>query len=953
MKTYLVMCRLLLIITLQCMSMQSHQVLSSSNSLASIPSNLSCPNEQLQILLQFKHMFPIDHKSPNESFCGYEPSYPKTISWNESNPNCCSWNGVTCNDLTGEVIGIDLSCSQLSGTFHPNTTLFNLPSLTNLNLAFNNFHSSPIPSSIGILAPTITHLNLSTSSFAGPIPSEIAHLSKLVLLDLSGGVFSPDQSNYTRLRLEKHDFQYIISNLTQLEILYLNYINMSSCIIPDSIVNLTSLTSLYLIYNIGLYGEVPDGVFNLPALQYLFIWNYYELNGSFHNVNWNISGTNPLKDLELTSISLSGGLPDSIGYLRSLNYLAINNCNLLGPFPDSIGNLSQLIGLSLRSNNFTGLIPHSLSNLNELKYLYLSYNEFEGQIPTNMTSLQKLYTLDLRNNLLQGSIPVGLFEFPNLFSISLDNNMLSGALPSIFFKNHSKLTYFTISKNNLSGPIPQSISNLRELYQFDLSFNNFDGTLYLDTFSNTTRLAMVYLENNENLSVVDAYGNFSTITSLDLSSCQLQNFPVKFLTTSKNLQFLDLSKTGVNGQIPEWIGEMSSMRLFRASNNKIKGEIPSSICNMSFLLQLKLSYNELDGPIPPCFGNFSMTLSVLDLRNNNLEGGIPTTYSKDNMLIILALNGNHLQGSIPKSLSLCNHLQVLDFGNNMINGTFPSWVDALPELQVLILRFNKLHGLIDISKTTSPFPKLRIFDVSHNEFTGLLPSYYFSNFNDMKTLNQKSISSIYSSNMFYQVSVTITMKGHDAHIEGFILESRTIIDLSSNKFEGAINPIVVGNLVGLTILNMSNNHLTGHIPVNLGNLVQLESLDLSSNQLIGEIPQELTSLTFLEVLNLSCNRLEGHIPQGKQFNTFSNDSYLENMALCGSPLSTKCEWHEMETPPPGPPPHDDSEDDSFWQGGLMGYTFGMIIGLAAGCLSFYTGRPKWFATMMDGIQKKS
>ncbi|XP_047331851.1 receptor-like protein 9DC3 [Impatiens glandulifera] len=141
----------------------------------------------------------------------------------------------------------------------------------------------------------------------------------------------------------------------------------------------------------------------------------------------------------------------------------------------------------------------------------------------------------------------------------------------------------------------------------------------------------------------------------------------------------------------------------------------------------------------------------------------------------------------------------------------------------------------------------------------------------------------------------MTMKGFDAPIKGIILQFRTIIDLSSNKFEGAI-PDVVGKLVGLTMLNISNNRLSGHIPVKLGNLVQLEQLDLSSN-----------------------------------------------VALCGPPLSRKCQGRDSE---------DDDSDYAFmngftWQAVLMGYASGMIIGLGGGCLSFYTGRPKWFATMID------
>lgn len=64
----------------------------------------------------------------------------------------------------------------------------------------------------------------------------------------------------------------------------------------------------------------------------------------------------------------------------------------------------------------------------------------------------------------------------------------------------------------------------------------------------------------------------------------------------------------------------------------------------------------------------------------------------------------------------------------------------------------------------------------------------------------------------------------------------------------------------ITELRLTNNHLTGSIPVELGNLFNLVVLDLEGNQLTGQIPRELKTLTHLSHLNLSFNRLSGEIP---------------------------------------------------------------------------------------------
>nr|KAJ0221318.1 hypothetical protein LSAT_V11C200095700 [Lactuca sativa] len=106
------------------------------------------------------------------------------MNWSTS-IDCCNWDGITCNHFTGDVIGIDLSYGMLQGTIHPNTTLFDLPHLQRLNLAYNNFNASQLPREIGRFSNSLTHLNISSCGFTGDIPWEILFLPKLVSLDLS------------------------------------------------------------------------------------------------------------------------------------------------------------------------------------------------------------------------------------------------------------------------------------------------------------------------------------------------------------------------------------------------------------------------------------------------------------------------------------------------------------------------------------------------------------------------------------------------------------------------------------------------------------------------------------------------------------------------------------------------------------------------------------------------
>ena len=200
----------------------------------------------------------------------------------------------------------------------------------------------------------------------------------------------------------------------------------------------------------------------------------------------------------------------------------------------------------------------------------------------------------------------------------------------------------------------------------------------------------------------------------------------------ENLILLDLSQNFLSSieQLP-W----KNLRYLDLHANLLQGSsLPSMICNVSSLEVLDISHNKLGGTVPQCSGNFSKSILVMDLQINNFHGAIPDTFVKDNLLTTLVFNGNQLEGLLPKSLVNCTNLEVLDLGNNKINDFFPFWLAALPNLKVLILKSNRFHGPIGNHKTSGKFfTKLRILDLSHNEFIGLLPRNYLQNLNAMMT----------------------------------------------------------------------------------------------------------------------------------------------------------------------------------------------------------------------------
>ncbi|TYI42625.1 hypothetical protein ES332_A01G112000v1 [Gossypium tomentosum] len=697
-----------------CLLLCSHfiSVLCSSPS----PTHLCSPNQSVA-LFQFKTHFSINQTASKN--CEYSNPKAKTTSLKKGT-DCCLWDGVSCDNITGEVISLNLSCSCLSGTFPSNTTFFLLSSLQRLDLSFNDFRKSEISSNFGRF-PSSTHLDLSYSWFSGLVPYEISYLSNLVSLHLS---YRPTtdligfQAFGPILKLEKFAVNEIVRNLTKVREIYLDGIDMSS-IDPNSFVNLSySLTSLSL-FGCHLRGKLPDNIFKLPNIEYLRLDKNPKLTGQFPKSNW----SSPL----------------------SLMVLALLFSNFSGSISRSLGNLSQLDSLYLSFNYFSGKIPSSLTNLAKLSILTLNDNQLEGFLPDNQNAFPNLALLDLSNNLLSGTTPSWLYTIPRLLYLNLGNNQFNGHISE--FQNRL-LIKIILKDNSFRGPIPSSISKLVDLTSLDLSSNELNGTISLNIF----------------LSV---------------------------------------------------------------SNNSLVGTL-SGICNMKFIEILDLSHNDFSGIIPQCIGSFSQSLSSLNLKMNKLHGAITSIFAKGCALKNLNLNSNHLEGPLTPSITNCKELQVLDVRNNMVNDSFPHWIEALSELQVLVLRSNRFHGPITAATSPRSLLKLRIVDLSCNNFFVPLPT---------------------------------AVKGFEIELVK-ILTIFTSIDLSCNNFEGQI-PRDIGELSSLRGLNLSHNNLVGHITSSLRNMTRLEWLDLSSNKLSGQIPTGLLDLTFLSSFNVSCNQLVGPIPKGK------------------------------------------------------------------------------------------
>ncbi|XP_049388862.1 receptor-like protein Cf-9 [Solanum stenotomum] len=732
-----------------------------------------CLKDQALALLQFKHMFTINYDASDHclDITGqWIQSYPKTLSWGKS-IDCCSWDGVYCDEMTGKVIELNLTCSKLQGKFHSNSSLFQLSNLKWLDLSENDFSGSLISPKFGELS-SLKHLDLSYSNFTGLIPVEISHLSKLQVLSIQR---YPDG-----LSFEPHNFELLLKNLTQLRELYFYGVNISSTI-P---LNFSSYLTTLDLRNTQLYGTLPEGIFHLSNLESLALLEIPQLTVRFPTTKWNSSAS--LQMLHLYKVNATGRIPESFGHLTSLRNLTIVSCNLSGSIPKPLWNLTNIellnLGdnhlegpisdffrfgklrvLSLRNNNFDGQLEFLSFNRiwTLLEFLSFSFNSLTGSIPSNVSGIQNVQSLRLSSNHLNGTIPSWIFSLPSLTDFNLSDNHFSGNIQE--FKSQ---TFFSVSlkQNQLQGPIPKSLLNQRELYYLLLSHNNLSGQ------------------------IASTICNLKTLEVLDLGSNNLEGTIPLCLGEMSRLQVLDLSNNSLSGTINTTFSIGNRLGVIKFDGNKLEGKVPQSLINCPFLEVLDLGNNELSDTFPKWLGALP-ELQILNLRSNKFFGPIKVSRT-DNLFAqirVIDLSSNGFSGHLPVSLfkkfesmkitseNSGTREYVGDTGFNYYTISLIVTTKGL-ELElprvltteiIINLSRNKLEG--HIPSIIGDLIGLRTLNLSHNRLEGDIPA----------SLHQLSV-----------------------------LES---LDLSSNKISGEI-PQQLVSLTSLEVLNLSHNHLVGCIP---------------------------------------------------------------------------------------------------------------------------------------------
>ncbi|KAG4141577.1 hypothetical protein ERO13_D06G082800v2 [Gossypium hirsutum] len=462
----------------------------------------------------------------------------------------CVWRGVTCDNVTFNVVALNLSDLNLDGEISP--AIGDLRDLLSLDLRGNRL-SGQIPDEMGDCS-SLKSLDLSFNELYGDIPFSISKLKQLEFLDLAQNRLSGE---IPRLIYWNEVLQY----------LGLRGNKLVGGLSPD----VCQLTGLWYfdVRNNSLTGSIPQNIGNCTAFQVLDL-SCNQLTGE---IPFNI-GFLQVATLSLQGNRLSGKIPSVIGLMQALAVLDLSSNKLSGPIPPILGNLTYTEKLYLHGNKLTGSIPPELGNMSKLHYLELNDNQLTGHIPPELGKLTELFDLNVANNNLEGPLPDNLSSCTNLNSLNVHGNKLNGTIPPAFERLES-MTYLNLSSNNIKGSIPIELSRIGNLDTLDISNNEING------------------------SIPSSLGDLEHLLKLNLNRNHLAGvIPAEFA----NLR-VDLSNNHLSGVIPRELMQLQNLFSLRLENNNLSGDV-MSLVNCLSLTILNVSYNNLAGDIPTS-NNFS------------------------------------------------------------------------------------------------------------------------------------------------------------------------------------------------------------------------------------------------------------------------------------------------------------------------------------------------------------
>ncbi|KAG6554618.1 hypothetical protein Mapa_003636 [Marchantia paleacea] len=372
--------------------------------------------------------------------------------------------------------------------------------------------------------------------------------------------------------------------------------------------------------------------------------------------------------------------------------------------------------------------------------------------------------------------------------------------------------------------------------------------------------------------------------------------------TTRTVEELKLTKSNLNGEIPDAIAKLRNLRVLYLGQNKLTGTVPD-LRNLTSLSVIDLSENNLTGPLLDT-SRFT-NLSLIMVSKNNFSGGIPRALFNHSSVVKIISNNNPLGGPVPDFKGLTS-IKELFFYDTGVVGTLPSSMKNL--VQTTHIEFFSNPNITGPLPDLSGLSSMQYWDSSSCALSGPLPDFRSARGLEKAALNSNNHSGTIPPALFQhdkirwlnlyenplvtgdlpdvsQLASVEVFSINDCNLTGRLpsFQNNTklqFLNAWANRFTSLASDTDFANMSSIVAFDVRNNSITGRLPDFPPSSIQqkveneyLRKIKLTNNSFFGGFPQSWFELNFTEQMLLGYNNLSGPLP--KELGKLSDLKILE------------------------------------------------------------------------------